>query len=222
MIEELTVAVATDKKALAYDLIKQKIIEGELPPLTDISEEELQKELEISRTPIREALQTLQKEGFVYIYPRKGTIVSEVTEDLIREIYHMRRMNEAHIVKQASKRMPEEWLVALRDAFLNPPMEGGASAQRRYMMNIDRELHQGFLKYCNNRFLQSIMAIVYEHNHRIRLRVSDPRMTAGDHSVEEHIEIIDAVLSKNDERIDAIVALHVSMSSSISSRHFRR
>lgn len=66
------------KSDIAYEIIKEKIIKGELQPLSDISEEALQQELNISRTPIREAIQKLSKEGFVYIYARKGTLVSPV------------------------------------------------------------------------------------------------------------------------------------------------
>lgn len=220
--ENATVGQSTDKKALAYELIKNKIVEGELQPLSDISEDELQKELDISRTPIREALQKLQKEGFVYIYPRKGTIVAEVTEDLIKEIYYMRVLNEPHIVRQACRHIPEEWLEGKREAFLQPPSHLDPIAQRRHYMFLDRDLHMGFLKYCNNRFLENIMAVVYDHNHRIRLKVSDPRLYNGDHSIEEHLEIIDAALSKDYDKIESVVSLHVQNSCSISVRYFRR
>lgn len=222
MLDTTTISQSTDKKALAYELIKNKIIEGELQPLSDISEEELQRELDISRTPIREALQKLQKEGFVYIYPRKGTIVAEVTEDLIKEIYHMRVLNEPHIVRQACRHIPVEWLQEKREAFLQPQPHLDAAGQRRNFMVLDRDLHMGFLKYCNNRFLENIMAVVYDHNHRIRLKVSDPRLDDGDHSIEEHLDIIDAAISKEYDKIEAVVSLHVRNSCSISVRYFRR
>lgn len=212
---------AKDKKAVAYEIIKKKIIEGELAPLMDISEDGLQKELGMSRTPIREAIQQLQTEGFVYIYPRKGTIVAEVTEDLIKEIFHMRVLNEAYIVKQACNFMPLDWLEEKKQQFLNPPRDS-AEATRNYMVSLDRELHFGFLKYCNNRFLQSIMAVVYDHNHRIRLIVSDPRPHGGDNSIEEHIGIIEAAMTQDTAAIDTFVITHVKRSCSISVRYFRR
>ena len=212
---------ATDKKKLAYDIIKAKIIEGELAPLMDISEDDLQKELGFSRTPVREAIQHLQKEGFVYIYPRKGTIVAEVTEDLIKEIFHMRVLNEAYIVKQACNFVPPEWLEEKKNQFLTPPGLP-PTALRSHMMQLDRELHSGFLKYCNNRFLQNIMSVVYDHNHRIRLIVSDPRPSEGDNSVEEHLSIIEAAISKDPAAIDAFVNTHINRSRAISVRYFRR
>lgn len=63
----------------AYNIIKEKIVNLQLQPSADISEEKLIQELNISRTPIREALQKLAKDGFVIVYPRKGTIVADIT-----------------------------------------------------------------------------------------------------------------------------------------------
>ncbi|MCD8352290.1 MAG: GntR family transcriptional regulator [Planctomycetaceae bacterium] len=183
----------------------------------DISEDELQKELGISRTPIREAMQHLQQEGFVYIYPRKGTIVAEVTEDLIKEIFHMRSLNEAYIVKQASNFVPLQWLEEMRSNFL-----ASTEKTRRELMILDRDLHFGFLKYCNNRFMQNIMAVVYDHNHRIRLIVSDPRPREGDNSIEEHVGIIEAAMRRDTQAIDNLVTMHVERSCNISVGYFRR
>lgn len=213
--------ITTDKKALAYEIIKNKIVEGELAPLMDISEEGLQKELGMSRTPVREAIQHLQKEGFVYIYPRKGTIVAEVTEDLIKEIFHMRVLNEAYIVKQACNFISVEWLEEMKQQFIHPP-ELPLDELRRHMMLLDRDLHFGFLKYCNNRFLQNIMSVVYDHNHRIRLIVSDPRPRGGDNSIEEHASIIEAAIARDFAAIDTFVNTHIKRSRSISIRYFLR
>ena len=53
------------KTDYAYEYIKGKIISGEYPPLSDISEDTLQKELEVSRTPVREAILRLEKEDLI-------------------------------------------------------------------------------------------------------------------------------------------------------------
>lgn len=217
----MTILAINGKKAHAYEIIKAKIIDGTLPPLMDVSEDDLQRELEISRTPIREALQKLQKEGFVYIYPRKGTIVSEITQDLIREIYQMRMLNEAFITKEASHLIPREWLLEIKEKLLSPPKLPRLEMRNHYML-IDRELHVKFSQYCDNRFLENIMSVVYDHNHRIRLKVSNPDGVNADHSIAEHVDIIDAVLEQDLEHIDQAVMTHLTRSRSISVRSFRR
>ena len=86
------------KTDYAYEYIKGKIISGEYPPLSDISEDTLQKELEVSRTPVREAILRLEKEDLVHVYPRKGTIVSAITLDLIEDVYGVRELIEPAMV----------------------------------------------------------------------------------------------------------------------------
>ena len=86
----------------AYEIIKRKIIILEMRPTSDISEEALIQELNISRTPIREAIQRLAKDRFVIIYPRKGTIVSDISIDLINCVYEVRLLNEPYMARQTS------------------------------------------------------------------------------------------------------------------------
>ena len=102
----------------AYNLIKSKIINLELRPLSDISEDALQKELGISRTPIREAVQRLAKEGFVRVYSRKATIVSDITLDLIHAVYEARLLNEPYLAKLACRYVTDNQVRKLKTAFL--------------------------------------------------------------------------------------------------------
>ena len=84
----------------AYQIIKHKIIMLEMRPTSDVSEEELIQELGISRTPIREAIQRLAKDRFVIIYPRKGTIVADISMDLINCISEVRLLNEPYMARE--------------------------------------------------------------------------------------------------------------------------
>ncbi|MDO5352895.1 MAG: GntR family transcriptional regulator, partial [Succinatimonas sp.] len=65
------------KADVCYEYIVEKIITGEFPPLSTLSETELQEKLHTSRTPVREAILRLSELGFVYIYSQKATLVSE-------------------------------------------------------------------------------------------------------------------------------------------------
>lgn len=212
--------MANTKTLAAYEAIKLKIIEGELLPLSDVSEDSLQKELGLSRTPIREACQRLSKEGFIYIYPSKGMIVAEVTADLIRDIYEMRLLNEPSITVQSCRQnSSKQWLKILREKLINPPDGLSEDDMRRYYIDIDRALHDGFLKDCKNRFLLSSMGIVMDHNHRIRIKVSHP-YKGDDRSVSEHIAIIDAYLSKNEAEVEQRMRHHIEESRKITFKNF--
>ena len=106
------------KTDYAYEYIKGKIISGEYPPLSDISEDTLQKELEVSRTPVREAILRLEKEDLVHVYPRKGTIVSAITLDLIEDVYGVRELIEPAMVLSSMHQLDREWLAGVREKIL--------------------------------------------------------------------------------------------------------
>jgi DNA-binding GntR family transcriptional regulator len=211
----------TAKVDIAYEAIKGKIVEGILSPLMDISEDLLVQELAISRTPVREAIQRLRNEGFVYVYPRKGIIVTEVTLDLIQEIYCLRELNEPYISKQACTLISKQWLLKKKHAFQSPPPNLYGEALRRYFVFHDMDLHSNILKYCNNRFLQNIMSVVYDHTQRVRLKVSYPKDNDNDKSIEEHIAILDAFITRDREKIEKTITDHIKSSKEITLAGFK-
>ncbi|WMC92123.1 GntR family transcriptional regulator [Kineothrix sp. MB12-C1] len=197
-----------DKAQIAYNIIKDKILKGELPPLSDISEESLQDELDISRTPVREAIQKLKKEGFVYIYSRKGTIVSDITVDLTKSIYEVRALNEPYAARGACGKIPRERLLRMREAWMVPPADSVMEEQRDYFINLDRDLHNMILEYTDNKFLKDMLQVVNDHSHRIRLRISKRNRQYGS-SIKDHIEIIEAFLEEDADRIEQRVRHHI-------------
>ncbi|WP_417722004.1 GntR family transcriptional regulator [Salipiger sp.] len=204
----------------AYAAIKAKIIEGRLEPGRDVSEDWLEKELGLGRTPVREACKRLAEEGFLQIYPSKGMIVSDITADLIRDIYQMRILNEPFIVQQACRLADNvDWLLDLRRKILEPPQSPDERTLRHYYIALDRELHDQFLKGCRNRFLLASMQNVLDHNHRIRIKVSRPYDPA-DRSIREHLDIIEAFLSRDEEAVGRRVAEHVEESRKITFAYF--
>ena len=101
----------------AYQIIKHKIIMLEMRPTSDVSEEELIQELGISRTPIREAIQRLAKDRFVIIYPRKGTIVADISMDLINCISEVRLLYEPYMARETVMQTSDEWIHKMKEGF---------------------------------------------------------------------------------------------------------
>ncbi len=200
--------MAIGKSSIAYEILKNKIIYGEMPPLSDISEEALQKELKISRTPIHEAIQQLCAEGFVLIYPRKGTIVSDVTSDLLYQIHELRELNEPYIVRKVSKMVDREWLLSMKEKFSLLPSESSCAQTRMLYCEYDRELHSTILSYCSNSFLKTVMANAYDHAHRARLKTSlySEYYTS---TIAEHLNIINAMLDGNQKLIELACLEHI-------------
>ena len=78
-----------------HSLLHHLIVHCVLPPGSPIREKDLSEQMEISRTPIREALLQLEKEGLVAIYPQSGTRISKISMEEVRESHFIREAMES-------------------------------------------------------------------------------------------------------------------------------
>jgi DNA-binding GntR family transcriptional regulator len=100
----------------ATELIRQAILDGRLEPGSRLKEEELARELGISRTPVREALLMLQAEGRIETIPNRGAVVrTHDAEDLV-DLYQLRALLEGHAARQAATRVSDEEIRLLRES----------------------------------------------------------------------------------------------------------
>ena len=106
----------TNLRDQTYDIIKNMIILREIEPGKKINEEHIAKEIQVSRTPIREALCRLENEGIVKIIPRRGAFVSDLNETNVREILLIREVLEGLVVRLAVENMDSKTLEKLRKA----------------------------------------------------------------------------------------------------------
>lgn len=203
------------KKEVAYSIIKNKIIDGELKPMESISENDLADELKISRMPIHQALLLLKEEGFVYIYPRKGTIVADLTMDTIHWIFETRALLEPHIFKNACSKLPMEWLKkmyqAFRDVINTLEKSGGSDELIQRSITLDQELHNTICESCPNKFIRDIMVRINDYNQWLRTRISFANIQYK-HSVEVHMEILDALIRNEPEEVERITLAHIIQS----------
>src|SRR5882724_6322032 len=87
--------------ALAYESIKRYILEGDLDEDSRLTEDFLSGQLGISKSPVREALNTLQSEGLIRIEPRRGAYLRRFTVKEVQDLYDLRETLEAHAVASA-------------------------------------------------------------------------------------------------------------------------
>ena len=195
------------KSLSAYNYIKERILVGDFPPKADISEKRLQEELGISRTPIHEALKRLEDERFVETYSRKGTFVTDVTMEVVRDLYETRLLIEPSITRDAVGLLPREWMEDLRRRL----MEERPFQERKdihAVMALDTELHTTVASYCTNAFLRDSLRLVYEHDRRIRLKTErNPAQVRF--SQREQVTMLEAMLAGDKERTEQLARSHV-------------
>lgn len=198
-------------KQQAYDTLLQMMVSGELKPGTRLTEEELTKTLNISRAPIREALNMLERDGFAKIVPRKGTAVTEVSRKDLKDIWTCRLALEPFAAREALPNIPRE---KLTDCIISlNRLESEPFDYEKYVAS-DLAVHDLFYQYLDNSYMQTILNNLQTHSLRVRwlneAQLMDTELMTG--SVRDHKAIILACLEGDPEKVYNEVYTHVKNS----------
>src|SRR5207237_6633797 len=149
----------------AYDYLEELIVTLELPPGSAVSEGMLSRRLAIGRTPIREALQRLAREGLVQIMPRRGVMVSEINVGKQMRLLETRREVERLVARCAARRAtPEE---RGRMAELASRFEKSAKKNDdKEFMRVDREFNELCVLAARNEFAAGAMRLMQSLSRR--------------------------------------------------------
>lgn len=190
---------------IAYEKIKQKIITTELMPGEIISESNLMKELEMGRTPIREALNKLSFEEQVRIIPRQCILVTEQPNKDLDAIFQMRyTISELEGELAASRRSADD-IQILRDIVKNLKTEENSG--KRVM--LDRDFHRQISKMTKNPFLEKEMNILLDLSIRLIFLNQDDVDNLDTHLVDAHEKIINSIEAKDKENTIKLLQQHV-------------
>ena len=176
-------------KEKVYDIVKYKIIIGDYRPNSHLDEKALITELEVSRTPFREAMNRLELEGLITIIPRRGFFVSEISIKNINDIFQARQLIEPQLIECCIDSINKEKLLNMRRLFSD-----WKNLSRDELNSLDWELHYLILESTNNNYLIKMMTNIYEQNQRVRT-LATRESTREIESAIEHMNIIDAILT---------------------------
>ena len=188
----------TDLRILAYNYIKDKILNNEYASNQIISEKMISDELSISKTPVKEAFLYLESENFLIINPRKSVSVREVDLKLIKDVFQVRSRIEPLIVELTINSMDKEMLTKslldFKEKFIK--MSAVKKVDNDEFDVLYDSYRHFFADNCANLFFSSQMNLVYDHLHRIRKVLYGNNMRRLK-ALEEHIYIIDCILDNN-------------------------
>ncbi|MEW6262443.1 MAG: GntR family transcriptional regulator [Thermodesulfobacteriota bacterium] len=148
-MEKITHRTLRDQVAAT---LRQAILKKELKPGQPLIQEELAKELNISRMPVREALMLLQNEGLIVNSPHKGAVVARFTREDIREIYQIRRLLEGYATTLAARNMTPADLAEL-DQLMDEMGRCLESTDHQGYAGFDQRFHQVIFRCSGNKRL---------------------------------------------------------------------
>jgi len=199
---------ARNKKSTAYENLKKKIISGLLQPGEPLNEGILSKEFKISKTPIREALQRLERDGFVEDIPGRGCFVSRISFQDIKELFEIREILECEVVKRAALRGDPEKIEAVRKKF--DSLESNGDRNPRSQFKAGDRIHTYIVESFGNNRLNEIYRRIIEHVERMRIHFfNQPRGERSGQSYEEHLEILDALIARDPVRAENAIRNHL-------------
>ncbi|MEM7749082.1 MAG: GntR family transcriptional regulator, partial [Pseudomonadota bacterium] len=144
----------------AYEELEERIVTLQLRPGETLSEGQLVEALGIGRTPVREALQRLAREGLIVVMPRRGIAVSEIDIKKQLELLKVRRELERLMVRLAAERSSDEECQQFND--LAKDMRTAAKQKDDVaFMRLDRELNLLVSQSCRNEYAQRAMALTH-------------------------------------------------------------
>jgi DNA-binding GntR family transcriptional regulator len=179
------------------ELLRGRIFSRELAPGDWVDELKLAAELEISRTPLREAIKVLATEGLITMKMRRGAYVTEVNDKDLRDVFHLMAVLEADAAGTAAQMATNEQLEEL--SILHQQLEKSTKDRVKFF-TINEAFHVKLLEVANNRWRDQMVADLRKV---MKLNRAQSLLKAGriEESLAEHSAIMAAL-----QRRDAVAA----------------
>jgi len=199
-----------DKQSLTarvYDYIRNGILDGTYKDGDYLVETRLADELQVSRTPIREALKQLELEGLAMSMPNRGVVVKAISQSDTDDMYNIRQILEGLAASWAAQRRTQEQLDALSEKidFMDFYTGRGGAEQ---LSRLDNEFHELIYKACDSRMLRHILASLHQNTRRAR--TSSLTIPSRPHdSLNEHKAVFAAIKAGDPEAAKEAMENHV-------------
>jgi DNA-binding GntR family transcriptional regulator len=191
-----------------HERLVDMIVRGHVLPYARLHQERLAADLEVSRTPGREALLRLEREGWVYTRPHGGMFVRGVTPDQVRELYEVRQMLEPRGARLACERAGPKGVEAIK------------AIQRRHERHYPKdvavafrtnsELHLGLVRACDNQLLLRFLQNIWDQDAAYRIFAFYTGVAGWlPEMVKEHRRIVNAFAAGDSERVEELLRGHI-------------
>ena len=188
---------------LVHRNVLERILQGQLSPGSRVKDTELSEELRVSRTPVREALVRLVKEGFLENLVGRGFIVRPLTGQEVEEIYPIIWTLETLALKISGPLPPGS-----RESFENIAVQMTDPGQDFIrLIELDKEWHGILLSGCRNQRLLDIIRDLKDIAFRYEYAFMQNRYLVNS-SLEDHREIINTLFSKSHEAVVPLLEKH--------------
>jgi DNA-binding GntR family transcriptional regulator len=196
----------------AYKLIRAAIQAGELKPDVRITERNLAQKLDVSSTPIREALKRLEQEGLIERRGQKILVITNKSEMEIAELAFVKATLSGIATRFAADNITEDELNEIQHLY-DRYNDLGEAAKAEELLKLGRRFHEIIIHACRNEILIQFLETltVFDESHKV--------LSLNSESIREHQEIFKALKNKEGERADKLMTEHFLRTSKIFFKH---
>ncbi len=207
---KLTIRNPVSIREKVYDVIRNDILNGHIAPGERVIETRLAEQIKTSRTPVREALHMLEREGFLEAIPRVGYQVKQITWDEIEEICEIRAVNECLAARWAMQRMTPKELQALEENLSISEAEVEQGNPRSFV-EFDAEFHEILARASGSERLLELCQMLRRHMLRYRIE-SIFRKENVLRAIEGHKTIVAYIQRKEEDGVEMAIKQHLEQS----------
>jgi DNA-binding GntR family transcriptional regulator len=188
-----------------YRLLKSWILDCRLPPGGFLAEEELARECQTSRTPVREACNRLSQEKWIQRIPNKGHVIPPISIREIVEMYEYRKLLECFTADRAAKEASAAEVARLKKII---EVENQPALDMAVFLRANEEFHLALAEVARNQRIYDHLRLTLEYVHRL-----DTLSTQGHtYPIPEHREIVRAIEARSPAEASQAMAAHIDMS----------
>ena len=201
--------IANTIRDQVYQLLKDEICDGRYEPGHWLQEKELAQRLKVSRSPVREALRQLTRDGLVRDIPNKGVFVREFTIRDIEDVFDLRIMMESFALLHLRQELTQAEKEALLE-LLGQIEKGYNAGDRKEYIGADIQFHHHLIQLCGNEFLVKAYSDVYSMIKQFCI-YSLIDLQRFDESMVEHREIAHALVTGQLEEAERLDRRHLEL-----------
>ncbi len=194
-------------KEVVYQRLKESILRGKLPPGVKLPEMRIAQQLGVSRTPLREAINRLEQDGFIEIIPRRGSFVRQVSPGEILEDLEIREVLEGLAIREAAHRATPQMIEAMKACFRNFSPSRVEKSLRDYAQQNVR-FHHCIIEASQNPKLITLIRNLYDQMDLVRLYTMVLPGRAQK-SLAEHRQMIRLIEKRQGDSAEKVLRAHI-------------
>ena len=205
---DIQLKVQKPLKDLVYLELKHKILTGEIVSQTRLMEIDLSEKMNVSRTPIREAIKRLADDGLVKVEPRRGAYVANISIKDMLDVFEVREDMEGFVAKLAAQRITDDERDQLRAIAKEYEESIEKADDKETIIALDEKFHNFIVKCSGNETLSELVNYVQELSLRFRYLYYDD-FSLYESTAEQHNRIMEAINAGREKEARVEADAHV-------------